>query len=902
MNSKEIQNNVQAIVDNFSKEEFIYDLLMAYGTTKTVTTMLKKGDYNLSKIEGEVLSKNKVFFKVEESGKLLSTIDTISKEDRILKHKPKFAILTDYKQLVAKDLRFGTTKDIQISELANHHSFFLPLAGSEVYNSNNDNEADRDAAYKMAEVYDELRRENPEIYKSKESIHHLNIFLSRLLFCFFAEDTEIFDEESIFTNTLAQHSNPNGSDTHVFLNDLFKRLNTEKKDGLPDYLIDFPYVNGGLFKDPIKSPKFSSKARKVLLELGDLDWKDINPDIFGSMIQAVVIDEYRSDLGMHYTSVPNILKVIKPLFLDELYEEYEKHQNSIPQLRKLINRISKIKFFDPACGSGNFLIITYKEIRVLEIKILKQIIDLSPTPQLEFTQIRLSQFYGIELDDFAHEMAILALWLAEHQMNRIFEEQLFDYGKSEPILPLKEAGQIVQGNATRENWKEVCPIDLASEVYIIGNPPYLGARLQDAEQKKDMGIVFHSVKGYNNMDYIACWFYKAKDYISGFNSKAAFVSTNSICQGEQVALIWPHLISEQIEIDFAHQSFKWTNNAKGNAGVTVIIVALRNTSNKAKYIFTDNLKKLAKNINPYLLDSSNIMVTGRSKPISKFPEISFGNMANDGGFLILNDEEKDKIITQNRDSKKFIKDFIGSSEFVRGNKRYCLWLDEDLDEAKELQEITNRINKVEEIRIKSKREATQILAKTPHLFGEIRHQNTDSLLIPRHTSETREYIPIGFFNSDTIIADSAMAIYHAKPWLFAIITSRMHMVWVRNVGGKLKTDYRYSAKLCYNTFPFPKINSKQEELLSQYVFDVLDARAEHTGKTMAWLYNRGTMPKGLKQAHKNLDEAIEKCYRLQEFKSDTERLEYLFKLYETMVKKDTLFAKKKKTRNTKSKK
>ncbi|MBD3863264.1 class I SAM-dependent DNA methyltransferase [Olleya marilimosa] len=903
MNSKEIQNNVQTIVDNFSKEEFIYDLLMAYGTTKTVTTMLKKGDYNLSKIEGEVLSKNKVFFKVEESGKLLSTIDTISKEDRILKHKPKFAILTDYKQLVAKDLRFGTTKDIQISELANHHSFFLPLAGSEVYNSNNDNEADRDAAYKMAEVYDELRRENPEIYKSKESIHHLNIFLSRLLFCFFAEDTEIFDEESIFTNTLAQHTNANGSDTHVFLNDLFKRLNTEKKDGLPDYLIDFPYVNGGLFKDPISSPKFSSKARKVLLELGDLDWKDINPDIFGSMIQAVVIDEYRSDLGMHYTSVPNILKVIKPLFLDELYEEYEKHQNSIPQLRKLINRISKIKFFDPACGSGNFLIITYKEIRVLEIKILKQIIDLSPTPQLEFTQIRLSQFYGIELDDFAHEMAILALWLAEHQMNRIFEEQLFDYGKSEPILPLKESGQIKQGNATRENWREVCPIDLANEVYIIGNPPYLGARLQDAEQKKDMGIVFHSIKGYNNMDYIACWFYKAKEFISGFNSKAAFVSTNSICQGEQVALIWPHLISEQIEIDFAHQSFKWTNNAKGNAGVTVIIVAIRNTSNEAKYIFTDNLKKLAKNINPYLLDSSNIMVTGRSKPISKFPEISFGNMANDGGNLLLSSKEKDELLQIEPKAKPYIKKLVGALEFIRGVDKYCLWIeDEDLPEVEKLPKVIERINKTEQSRLNSKRKSTQELSSVPHKFAEIRYISTDSIIVPSVSSEQREYIPIGFLSPDEIIVAPNFAIYHAKPWLFAIITSRMHMVWVRNVGGKLKTDYRYSAKLCYNTFPFPKINSKQEELLSQYVFDVLDARAEHTGKTMAWLYNKDTMPKSLKQAHKNLDEAIEKCYRLQEFKSDTERLEYLFKLYETMVKKDTLFAKQKKTRKTKSKK
>lgn len=751
----------------------------------------------------------------------------------------------------------------------------------------------------MAEVYDELRRENPEIYKSKESIHHLNIFLSRLLFCFFAEDTEIFDEESIFTNTLAQHTNPNGSDTHIFLNDLFKRLNTEKKDGFPDYLIDFPYVNGGLFKDPINSPKFSSKARKVLLELGDLDWKDINPDIFGSMIQAVVIDEYRSDLGMHYTSVPNILKVIKPLFLDELYEEYEKHQNSIPQLRKLINRISKIKFFDPACGSGNFLIITYKEIRVLEIKILKQIIDLSPTPQLEFTQIRLSQFYGIELDDFAHEMAILALWLAEHQMNRIFEEQLFDYGKSEPILPLKDAGQIVQGNATRENWREVCPIDLACEVYIIGNPPYYGSRKQNEEQKDDLKLVFKT--NYKSLDYISAWFYKGANYINGFNAKCAFVSTNSICQGLLVDITWSRILNEEIEIGFAYQSFKWNNNAKGNAGVTVIIVSLRNTSKSPKYLFNGNLQTEAKNINPYLIDATNNIVKKAENPISKLPVMNFGNMAADGGNLLFTEKEKDEFINLEPNATKYIKEVVSAQEFLNGKRRFCLWLEEiDKEEYEKLTLVKQRVSKNKIVRLNSSRPK---LAEIPHLFAQITQpKDEEFILIPRVSSENRKYIPIGFFSPNYVSLDSCMVIAPAQPWVFAIVTSNMHMVWVRAVGGKLEERLRYSAKLCYNTFPFPEISEKQKENLNQYVFDILDERAKHTGKTMAWLYNPDTMPKGLKQAHKNLDEAVEKCYRLQEFKNDTERLEYLFKLYETMVKKDTLFAKQKKTRKTKSKK
>ncbi len=896
MNSTEIQHNVQTLIDNLSDTRdglFIYDLLIAYGISKTSVTRLKKGDYNYSKVEGEILYKKKIFFKVESSDRLLSSIDKISKEKRILKHKPRFAILTDFKHLVAKDLKLGTNLDIEIKELPNYFDFFLPLAGSEVYNAKNDNEADRNASYKMASLYDLLIEENPEIYNSKEDIHKLNIFLSRLLFCFFAEDTEIF-EDDIFTNTLAQHTDPNGKDTHTFLDLLFERLNTENVENYPEYLRKFEYVNGGLFKDPINSPIFTLKARKTLINLGNLEWKNINPDIFGSMIQAVVIPDYRSDLGMHYTSVINILKLIKPLFLDELYEEFETSASSVTKLRKLINKISKIKFFDPACGSGNFLIITYKEIRLLEIKILEKIIDLEPNPTLEWTSIQLSQFYGIEIDDFAHEMAILSLWLAEHQMNQVFENTLLGYGKSKPILPLKQAGQITQGNATRLNWKTVCPISITEEVYIIGNPPYYGSRKQNKEQKDDLKFVF--LKNYKSLDYISAWFYRGAKYIEGYNAKCAFVSTNSICQGEQVSITWSRILSDKIEIDFAHQSFKWTNNAKGNAGVTVIIVGLRNVSNKPKYLFKDNFKKVAKNINPYLVEASNVIVKGISSPISDFSNIRFGNMPNDGGNLILSEQEKNDIIFKNKETLKWIKIFLGASEYIRGNTRYCLWIpDNELEKAKLIKEINERLQNVVRHREKSTEKSTRAKAQTPNHFYFASHQNTDSLLIPRHTSENRDYIPIGFFNDETVIADSAMAIYDAEPWLFAVVTSRMHMTWVRAVGGKLKTDYRYSAKLCYNTFPFPNITTKQKENLNQYVFSIIEERAKHPSKTMAQLYNPDTMPKDLLKAHQELDIAIEQCYRLQSFKNDTERLEYLFKQYEEMIKKDTLFAKQKKT-------
>ena len=895
MKSTEIKHNVQNLIDNFSKEEFVFDLLAAYGISKTSVTRLKKGDYNLSKVDGEILYKKKIFFKVEATDKLLSSIDAITKEERILKHKPRFAIFTDNKQIVAKDLLKGKNLDVKVKELPNYFDFFLPLAGSEVYNASNDNEADRNASYKMASLYDLLIEENPNIYNSKESIHHLNIFLSRLLFCLFAEDTEIFEQDSIFTNTLAQHTTENGKDTHTFLDDLFDRLDSKSGKDYPDFLAKFPYVNGGLFGQKINSPKFTSKARKTLVELGELQWKDINPDIFGSMIQAVVIPDYRSDLGMHYTSVENILKLIRPLFLDELYEEFE-NAKTVKQLNAFIQRISKIKFFDPACGSGNFLIITYKEIRLLEIKILQKITDLEATPTFKWTSLNLSQFYGIEIDDFAHEMAILSLWLAEHQMNRVFEEMLFDYGQSKPILPLKEAGQIQQGNATRRNWNEVCPISVKDEAYVIGNPPYLGSRNQDKDQKRDMEITFLGFKDYKKLDYIACWFYKSTLYIQDKNAKYAFVTTNSVTQGEQVALLWPLILGKGQEIVFAHQSFKWTNNAKGNAGVAVVIIGIRNIDSSDKFLFNQNIRQSVKNINPYLANSPNIFVSPCSKSISNFPAMITGSGPTDNGHLLLSQAERDEIISRTPITEKFIKKYVGAAEFIKGLNRYCIHIPEDeVAEAYKIQELAERFEKVEIFRLNSKKAATQKKAETPHFFDEDRYHKGEFILVPKVGSERRKYLPIGYFDDSYVPSNTTKVIYNVQPWLFGVLTSLMHIVWVKAVAGRLKTDMQYSNTLCYNTFPFPDITNKQKENLNLYVFAILDERAKHN-KTMAQLYNPDTMPKGLLQAHQELDTAIEQCYRIQPFKNDTERLEYLFKQYEEMLKKDTLFAKQKKTR------
>jgi type II restriction/modification system DNA methylase subunit YeeA len=902
MNIAQIESNLQQLVKSFDEDTFIYDFLSAYGISKTSITRLKKGDYNLSKVDGEVLYKNKIFFKTAVADKLLLEVEEAAKSERILKHGPRLIIVTDFKTIVAKDLKTKLNADFDFIDLPKYKDFFYPISGAEIYKSSNDNKADRDAAYKLANLYDILVTDNPDIYK--DGSHKLNVFLSRLLFCFFAEDTGIFENESIFTETLYLYTTENGNDVHQFLDQLFQRLNS--KEGIfPTYLERFPYVNGGLFRDNIHSPKFSTKSRKILLECGDLDWSEINPDIFGSMIQAVTDPEERSDLGMHYTSVPNIKKLIEPLFLDELYEEFQKQSDSAANLQKLINRISKIKFFDPACGSGNFLIISYKEIRLLEIKIIQRLIDLEREKgrlKLFFTSISLFQFHGIEIKDFAHEMAILSLWLAEHQMNKVFETELEDFGQSNPILPLKEAGKIICNNAARIDWDEVCPKAEIDEVYILGNPPYYGARKQNEYQKEDVAFVLNSLRGYNNLDYVSIWLFKGKKFIEGYNAKCAFVTTNSICQGEQVPLLWPKILTNDSEIYFAHQSFKWTNNAKGNAGVTVIIVGLRNKSNAPKYLFYNRIRKEVKSINAYLLEGSETYIFPRSKPLSRVPSMNFGSMPNDKGYLLLEENEMDDLINEDPEARMFIKRFIGASEFLKGDNKYCLWIKgEQLEKALSIKGIKERLIQVKSIREKSDREATRKLASISYSFGEIRHEDTDSIIIPRHSSESREYIPLGFLDSNYIIADSAMAIYDAQPWLFGMLHSKMHMVWVDAIGGKIKTDYRYSAKLCYNTFPFPEINAKQKETINQYVFQILDERAKYSEKTIAWLYGPETMPKGLKQSHRELDEAIERVYRLSQFQNDAERLEYLFKLYEEMTKKDTLFAKQIKVRTKKMK-
>lgn len=891
MNIAQIEDNLQKLIKSFSKESFIYDLLLSYGSPKASITRLKKGALNLSKSDGEIVWKKKVFFKPVLHEDLHATIDELSKDPKATKHTPRFIIVTDYVTLLAIDTKTDDTLDIEIKDLPKYYDFFLPWAGMEKAQHQDENPADVRAAERMAKLFDEIKKDNPD--NSPEFVHSLNVFLSRLLFCFFAEDTHIF-EENQFTKDIDSYTQPDGSDLNTYLDKLFEVLNTPetKRKNLPAYLDAFPYVNGGLFRDRYHAPVFTKRSRKAIIDSGQLDWSAINPDIFGSMIQAVITPEHRGCLGMHYTSVPNIMKVIEPLFLNELYEEFENAIGSPKKLDKLLGRIQKIKIFDPACGSGNFLIIAYKELRKLEMKILKA--------RKEFISsgISLGQFYGIELDDFAHEVAMLSLWLAEHQMNIEFFKE---FGQTNPTLPLKDAGHIVCGNATRLEWEEVCPKNEDDEIYILGNPPYLGASLQSNEQKKDMSSALKCVTGYKNLDYIACWFKKGADYIKNSNSQLAFVSTNSICQGEQVAIIWPYVFSLMLEIGFAYQSFKWTNNAKSKAAVFCCIVGLKNRDNSLKYLYHSDRIQQVSNIGPYLTANQNIIVNKRSKPISDLPIMTYGNKAVDGGNLILDFEEKEKIIRDDPKAKIYIKKLIGSVEFIRGYRRWCLWIDESkIGEAIKIPSIKKRIEKVREIRLCSAKKATIDDADFPYRFGEVRFNGSKSIIIPRVSSDRREYLPIGFLDADTIILDSAHAIYNAEPYVFGVLSSKLHLLWVRATAGRLKSDYRYSSALCYNTFPIPKASETQNDSIKACVLQVMGERENHPEKTITQIYDPDKMPAGLRDAHHQLDLAVERCYRSKPFESDQERLEYLFKLYEKMIEeekaKGTLFAAQKKTR------
>ncbi|HEN5564313.1 TPA: class I SAM-dependent DNA methyltransferase, partial [Legionella pneumophila] len=784
----------------------------------------------------------------------------------------------DFQRILAEDTVQKSVLDIDIEDLNKKFEFFLPLCSGRsnfIKIDKNEEKIDLKAASHILNIYNHIVKENG--FEINRVSLNLNRFFSRLLYCFFAEDTGLFSPKNIFTNSIGKNTEESGDDLNFFFKELFDVLNKPKNEReiYHDFRDNFDYVNGGLFEAPHEKIKFTSKIRKLIIEAGGLEWSDISPDIFGSMIQTI----NRPDQSMHFTSQENILKLIKPLFLDELYNELEQI-NEAEKLEAFLNRLENIVIFDPACGSGNFLIISYKNLRKLEMEILKRLKQISSYKIEAFSRVKLSQFYGIELEQFACEVAKSSLWISEHQLNLKFKKEL---GLEIKSLPLKDSGNIICGNATNENWDLICPKSTEKEIYIVGNPPYLGSRNQKTCHKNDMKAVFK--KNYKSLDYIACWLFKAAEYIKNGQAEAAFVSTNSICQGEQVGLLWPLILRDNIRIKFAHQSFKWTNPAKHNAGVTCVIVGLTNDSSKKKTLISAlNDSETVDNITPYLTSGKTIYVNRRPKPLSNhLPEMIYGNMPLEGNHLKLTAIEKDEMVSQNPEVEKFIRPLIGGDEFIKRKDRWCLWInEEDVNEAFQIPAIQTRINKVKKFR-ESGGEVARSLIDRSYQFRYRHTAKSHLILVPCTSSEKRNYLPCGIFPSNYITLNSAHVIYDSEIWIFGVLSSRMHMIWTYAVAGRLESRIRYSSALCYNTFPLPELSENQKNSIQNHTYCIIEEREKHPEMIIADLYDPETMPQALLDAHCSLDQIVEKCYRSQSFINDEERLEYLLYLYEELI-------------------
>lgn len=889
MNLTEIEFAVKALVlKSYDQDTFFFDLINIYNVPKTTVAKLRSGDTNAAKIFGDVLWKKHIYFRPASLRDDVAVVaDQISVDPLIIKHKVRFIFVTNGKNVHVRDLKLNETCNVEFEKFDEKSDFMGPFAGFERHKIVSEHEADINAVKRLAKLYDALLIANPTWVNGNRS-HELNLFMTRIVFCFFAEDTGIFPEPQMFTNFIQARTTDDGSDIADVLDRLFKTMNLEGGEGkshLSTQEKKFPYVNGSLFEEAVEIPKFNRLARRLFIECGqDLDWKTINPDIFGSMIQTVAHSDTRSELGMHYTSIPNIMKVLNPLFLDELHEQFEKDNNDVLKLEDLLERLSKIRVFDPACGSGNFLIIAYKNLREIEIKIFQEILRISAKKPLKVTNISLNNFFGIDIVDFACETARLSLWIAQYQMDFMFNET---FGGSQKHLPLGKISTIHRENSLRVNWEKICPKSLELETYICGNPPFIGSSMQNYEQKEDIKKLFSKfTKAYKNIDYIGCFFLKSALY-SNNKTKIAFVSTNSICQGEQVSLLWPIIFDNKIDIFFSYLSFKWKNNAQANAGVTCVIIGICKSDSRYTPKIYDGLHfKIVKSISPYLIPGNNIIVSRRINSYSNFPLMIRGNMASDGGNLILSLDDKNSILKENDKFSSLIRRYYSAEDFLNGHERYCLWIDDkNLKLCDSSIILKKRINNVKKMRLESSASTTRDWSKYPHKFRQINQKNEPFLAIAGVSSERRKYLQIGLLGSYDIPSTQLYIVYSPPDYLLSLLSSRIHKIWTETIGGKLKTDIRYSNTLVYNTFPVPDLSNDQKKVLGDNSRSILKARAKHPGKTIAWLYNPETMPENLLQAHQGNDEYIETCIYGKKFKDDTQRLERLFEMYAAMKEK-----------------
>lgn len=913
MNAVEIEQAISDLaLKPFDAAEFAYTFLEAFGNKATTLKKLRSGTSNKSDLGGVLQTKN-IHIAVAEAGAVTQMLTALKASPATSRAKARFILATDGESFEAEDLDTGETVACSYQAFPDHFGFFLPLAGISTVKQLRDSSFDIRATSRLNRLYVELLKDNPA-WGTEEQRHEMNHFMARLIFCFFAEDTDIFSGSSLFTDTVAKMSARDSANTHEVISEIFRAMNTKQAEravaSIPRWADTFPYVNGGLFSGSTAVPEFSKIARSYLLHIGSLDWTQINPDIFGSMIQAVADDEERGALGMHYTSVPNILKVLNPLFLDDLREKLSEAGDNSRKLLNLRNRMARIRVFDPACGSGNFLVIAYKQMREIEAEV-----NLRRGERDRPTDIPLTNFRGIELRNFSAEIARLALIIAEYQCNVQYRGKQLALNE---FLPLSADNWITRGNALRLDWLAICPptgtgvkllgddlfetpldqaqIDFENEggeTFICGNPPYLGSTWQSAEQKADLQAIFDGrTKNWKSLDYVAGWFLKAADYCTRTPATAAFVSTNSICQGQQVPILWPIIFATGCQIEFAHTSFKWANLASHNAGVTVAIIGISTQPRSPRSLFSlgddsQTVEKQCGQINAYLVVGENIIVDKAARPLGEQAEMSFGNKPVDGGHLLLSRTELDTLALTPEQQSRFIRRIYGSAEFIRGLERYCLWIeDSDLAEAQAIPSIAQRIEAVRFMRLASPKAATIDAAKSSHRFGEIRQAGTETVIIvPSVSSESRDFLPCGYECSGTIVSNLAFALYDAPLWNMALIASRLHLVWIATVCGKMKTDFRYSNTLGWNTFPVPILTEKNKADLTRCAEDILLAREAHFPATIADLYNPDTMPENLRAAHERNDEVLERIYIGRRFKNDTERLEKLFELYTKMTEK-----------------
>jgi hypothetical protein len=921
MNAVEIEEAVSELASQpFDRAEFAYQFLAAFGNKETTIKRLRAaGGSNASDVAGGILQRNNIHLATCAAGEVDTTLKALRDSPKTASAKAKFILATDGKTLQAEDV---TSDDPPIAceyaKFPDHFGFFLPLAGITTVKQIRESSFDIRATGRLNKLYVELLKDNPE-WAAAERRPDMNHFMARLIFCFFAEDTDIFNGTGLFTATTDQMSERDSSNTHDIISEMFRAMNTKIADRadakLPRWADVFPYVNGGLFSGSTEVPRFSKIARSYLINIGSLDWKKINPDIFGSMIQAVADDEERGALGMHYTSVPNILKVLNPLFLDDLRAQLAEAGDNGRKLLNLRNRMAKIRVFDPACGSGNFLVIAYKEMRAIEA-----VINARRGEEERRSDIPLTNFRGIELRDFPAEIARLALIIAEYQCDVTYRGQKEALAE---LLPLDNQNWITCGNALRLDWLSICPptgtgvkmhgddlfntpldqdqIDFENEggeTYICGNPPYVGSTYQTPEQKADIRAVLNGrTTSAGFLDYVAGWFIKAVDYMKFCPAGVAFVSTNSVCQGQSVPILWPMIFAESVEISFAHSSFKWSNLASNKAGVTVAIIGLTRSSPTIRYLYDNDSeggavrRREGVSISPYLTLGPQIIVEKQGRPVSNLAVMDFGNKPSDGGNLILSRDEVIALGLMPEQRNRFIRKIIGAEDFIHGRERFCLWIaDEHLSEVERLPAIKERIERVRQVRLASPDKGANKLAMRAHQLKLMAIGKRSSIVAPRVTSESREFLPVGLVDAQTSMNDQTFALYDAPLWNMALIASRIHLVWIATVCGKLETRYRYSNTLGWNTFPVPTLTEQNKADLTRCAEDILLAREHYFPATIADMYDPERMdtefPR-VRAAHEANDEVLERIFIGRRFKNDTERLEKLFELYTKMTTKGT---------------